>query len=154
MELFEAQIACCLEQLRLGAALSFSRGGSKWVCCSLAGASLVFSPGPVPALLPENTTNVTVLIGDARSVLTYMAAPEPGIFELLETPGSRVTARTDAVVGLPEELSDLFAEVDFLLPEDDFQKSLVKRFQQPLLLLPVAQVSSKATLYDVETIAC
>ncbi len=151
MELFEEQIGCCLEQLRLGAAVSFPRGGSKWVCCSLGSISVLLPAGREPAL---PTGNGIVLIGDARSVLAFMVAPEPDIFELLETPGCQVPADLDAVVGLPDELSDFFTGVSFLLPEDDFQQSLVKRFQQPLLLLPASSVSLNATLYDVGTIAC
>lgn len=82
-----------------------------------------------------------------------MVAPEPDIFELFETPGCQVPVNLDAVVGLPDELSDFFTGVSFLLPEDDFQKSLVKRFQQPLLLLPASSVSLNATVYDVDAFA-
>lgn len=139
MEPFERQIDRCLEQLRMGATISFPGKAHRWAGCDATVSSaitLLLQAFPGSPL-------ASILLGEARFIFRYLAAPDPDIAEKLESPEP---VKAAAVVSLPD-ITDRFDTLLFRLPENVFQKALVKRLQQPMLLFPVLSASSQTFGY-------
>lgn len=74
-----------------------------------------------------------VLVGDAKDVLQYVAAPAPDIIHIIEHFDRPTTVVFDGAIGLAENAINEDGSVAIRVPQDDFCKALLKRFGKPII---------------------
>ena len=77
--------------------------------------------------------SLIVLMAEERSLLQYVAAPDPAIFEWLETIGKPTTVIYNDVIGLAENILASDGSAGIRIVKDEFCKHLIKRFRKPIV---------------------
>jgi L-threonylcarbamoyladenylate synthase len=81
----------------------------------------------------EAAKSFIVLLADARDLLQYVAAPDPGVFDFLEQQVKPTTIIFENAVGLPDSLLASDGSVGIRLVQDPFCRHLIKRLRAPLV---------------------
>jgi L-threonylcarbamoyladenylate synthase len=81
----------------------------------------------------EAAKSFIVLLADARDLLQYVAAPDPGVFDFLEQQVKPTTIIFENAIGLPDSLLASDGSVGIRLVQDPFCRHLIKRLRAPLV---------------------
>lgn len=74
-----------------------------------------------------------ILLADARDLMKYVAAPDPEVFDYLDTIEQPTTIVFDGAIGLPDSLLQEDGSIGIRIVKDSFCRHLIKRLGQPLL---------------------
>lgn len=77
--------------------------------------------------------SMIILVADERTILQYVAAPDPAVFDFIQTQVKPTTIIFDGAIGLPENLVAADGSVAIRLVQDPFCRHLLRRLRKPLV---------------------
>ncbi len=77
--------------------------------------------------------SLVVLLPDEKSVLPYVAAPDPLIFDFLERQKKPTTVIYGNAIGLANSVTGGDGSVAIRIVQDNFCRHLLKRFKKPIV---------------------
>lgn len=74
-----------------------------------------------------------VLLADERDIITYVAHPDPAVFDYLEQTTRPTTVIYKGAIGMADNLIAEDGSIAIRLVRDEFCRHLIKRFRKPLV---------------------
>lgn len=74
-----------------------------------------------------------VLLADERDIITYVAHPDPAVFDYLEQTTKPTTVIYKGAIGMADNLIAEDGSIAIRLVQDEFCRHLIKRFRKPLV---------------------
>ncbi len=74
-----------------------------------------------------------ILVADQSDIIKYVADPDPGVFDFIDTIIKPTTIIFNHPIGLPEELVGVDDTVAIRLVQDKFCRHLIKRLRKPIV---------------------
>ena len=74
-----------------------------------------------------------ILVADERDVLKYVAAPDPAVFNFIESQTRPVTIIFEHALGLPGNLVAEDGSIAIRIVRDEFCRHLIKRLRKPIV---------------------
>lgn len=74
-----------------------------------------------------------VLLADERDIITYVAHPDPAVFDYLEQTKKPTTVIYKGAIGMADNLIAEDGSIAIRLVKDEFCRYLIKRFRKPLV---------------------
>jgi L-threonylcarbamoyladenylate synthase len=74
-----------------------------------------------------------VLLADERDIITYVAHPDPAVFNYLEQVTRPTTVIYKGAIGMADNLIAEDGSIAIRLVQDEFCRHLIKRFRKPLV---------------------
>lgn len=81
----------------------------------------------------EESKSLIILLADERALMQYIAAPDPAVFDYLETIQHPTTIIFNGAIGLPDNLINKDGSIGIRIVKEDFCRHLVKRLGVPLV---------------------
>ncbi|MBL0136438.1 MAG: threonylcarbamoyl-AMP synthase [Chitinophagaceae bacterium] len=81
----------------------------------------------------EESKSLIILLADERSLMQYIAAPDPAVFDYLETLQQPTTIIFNGAIELPDNLINKDGSIGIRIVKEDFCRHLVKRLGHPLV---------------------
>jgi len=81
----------------------------------------------------EESKSLIVLVAGKSDILKYVAAPDPELFDFLDTLTRPTTIIYDGAIGLASNLVNSDGSVGIRLVQELFCRHLIKRFRKPLV---------------------
>jgi L-threonylcarbamoyladenylate synthase len=81
----------------------------------------------------EESKSLIILLADERSLLQYIAAPDPAVFDYLETLHQPTTIIFNGAIALPDNLINKDGTIGIRIVKEDFCRHLVKRLGNPIV---------------------
>ena len=128
---FEDDIPGCLRALKDGGLILYPTDTIWGIGCDATNAAAVekiFSLKNRPS-----QKAMVVLVAEARDLLHYTAAPDPAIFDFLETVNTPTTVIYENALGLADNLVASDGSIAIRVCKDEFCRHLIKRFRKPLV---------------------
>lgn len=128
---FEQDIRECLRVLRAGGLILYPTDTIWGIGCDAT------SPEAVAQLLAlkkrQAGKSLIILLPDARDLFTYVAAPDPAVFDFLEEADRPVSIIYPQALGLAENVPADDGSVGIRIVKEPFCFHLLKRFRKPLV---------------------
>lgn len=80
-----------------------------------------------------DSKSMIILVADERTILQYIAAPEPAIFDYMQNVTKPTTIIFDGAIGLPHNLIAADGSIAIRLVKDEFCRHLLRRLRKPLV---------------------
>jgi L-threonylcarbamoyladenylate synthase len=128
---FEADIPGCLKALKDGGLILYPTDTIWGIGCDATNAGAVEKIFRLKNRPSQKA--MVVLVADARDILHYTAAPDPSIFDYLETMTQPTTVIFEDALGLAENLTADDGSIAIRVCRDEFCRHLLKRFRNPLV---------------------
>lgn len=77
--------------------------------------------------------SLIVLLAENRDLLQYVAAPDPAVFDFIETQEKPTTIVFQNAIGLPQNLIAADGSIALRIVADPFCRHLIKRLRRPLV---------------------
>ena len=81
----------------------------------------------------DESKSMIVLLADARDLYTYVAAPDPAIFDRLEQQTKPTTYIFDNALRLAENIVNVDGSIGIRIVNDEFCRHLIKRLGKPIV---------------------
>ncbi len=91
-----------------------------------------------------DSKSLIVLMPDERTVLQYVAALDPAVFDFLEAQERPTTVIYDGAIGLPDALVATNGSIAIRIVKDAFCRHLLKRLRKPIVSTS-ANISGEAS---------
>ncbi len=128
---FEMDIEPCLSVLRNGGLILYPTDTIWGIGCDAGNEKAVERVYKLKQR--EEQRSMIILLADERSLLQYVAAPDPAVFEYLEQLEKPTTLVFEGALGLPANLVNEDGSIGIRLVKDEFCRHLVKRLGRPLV---------------------
>lgn len=128
---FEKDILHCLEVLKGGGSVLYPTDTVWGIGCDATNAVAVQKIFQLKQR--EDSKALIVLVADERSILNYVAAPDPAIFDFLDEQKRPTTIVFEGALGLAPNLLGPDGSVAIRVAKDDFCRHLIKRFRKPIV---------------------
>mgnify|MGYP003574988460 CR=1 FL=1 len=99
-----------------------------------------------------DSKSMIILVASEREILHYVAAPDPAVFDYLETQQKPTTVIFDHAVGLPDNLVAADGSIAIRIVQDPFCRHLIKRLRKPLVSTS-ANISGEPSPKSFKTIS-
>jgi L-threonylcarbamoyladenylate synthase len=130
-DFFESELVTALETLRAGGIILYPTDTIWGLGCDATNEAAVSRIYQIKQR--ADTKSLILLVGDERDLLTYIAAPDPGIFDFLEAQERPTTVIFDHAVNLPSNVIAADGSVAIRLVREDFCRHLTRRLKKPLV---------------------
>lgn len=128
---FEQDIEPCLSVLRNGGLILYPTDTIWGIGCDATNEKAVERVYRLKQR--EEQRSMIILLADERSLLQYVAAPDPAVFDYLEQLEKPTTLVFEGALGLPANLVNEDGSIGIRVVRDDFCRHLIKRLGLPLL---------------------
>jgi L-threonylcarbamoyladenylate synthase len=148
---FEKDIKSCMESLAAGGIILYPTDTVWGLGCDATNHLAVQRLCELKKTSPSR--GFIVLVASDRDLLQYVAAPDPLVFDLLDSLNSPTTIIYECGIGLAENLLADDGTLAIRVVKDEFCKHLIKRFGKPIVSTS-ANFSNKPTpvcFNDIET---
>jgi L-threonylcarbamoyladenylate synthase len=81
----------------------------------------------------SDTKSLILLLADTRDLLQYVAAPDPAVYDYIESLDKPTTIVFENAINIPENLIAADGSVAIRLVNDVFCRHLIKRLRKPLV---------------------
>ncbi|MFM7838656.1 MAG: L-threonylcarbamoyladenylate synthase [Chitinophagaceae bacterium] len=127
----EQDLQKCIEVLRNGGIILYPTDTIWGIGCDATNAQAVKKIYQLKQR--DESKSMIVLLADERDLYTYIAAPDPAIFDCLEQQTKPTTYILDHALGLAENLIHTDGSVGIRIVNDEFCKHLIKRLGKPIV---------------------
>ncbi|HYC38910.1 MAG TPA: L-threonylcarbamoyladenylate synthase [Chitinophagaceae bacterium] len=128
---FEQDLEQCLAVLRAGGTILYPTDTIWGIGCDACNASAVEKIYEIKRRPKQKA--MIVLLADPKEILTYVADPDPAVFDYLETVQKPTTVIYDNAIGLAENLVADDGSVAIRIVKDKFCRDLIHRLKSPLV---------------------
>ena len=128
---FEADIKACMHVLQQGGVILYPTDTIWGIGCDALNAQAVERIYEIKNRPKENS--MIVLMGDARDIIHYVAAPPPDIIAIVEGFERPTTVIYRNAIELPANVVQNDNTIGIRVPNDAFCKALLKRFRRPIV---------------------
>ncbi|MBI5373529.1 MAG: threonylcarbamoyl-AMP synthase [Sphingobacteriales bacterium] len=128
---FEQDIEPCLSVLRNGGLILYPTDTIWGIGCDATNEKAVERVYRLKQR--EEQRSMIILLADERSLLQYVAAPDPAVFDYLEQLEKPTTLVFEGALGLPANLVNEDGSIGIRVVRDDFCRHLIRRLGRPLL---------------------
>ncbi|WP_153797982.1 L-threonylcarbamoyladenylate synthase [Foetidibacter luteolus] len=128
---FQIDIENCINVLRAGGIILYPTDTVWGLGCDATNAEAVEKIIVLKKRPAEKS--FVVLVASERDVLQYTAAPDPAIFDYLQSQEKPTTVIYDHAIGLAENVVAADGSVAIRITKDEFCRHLVKRLRKPLV---------------------
>ncbi|MBI3138797.1 MAG: threonylcarbamoyl-AMP synthase [Sphingobacteriales bacterium] len=128
---FEQDIEPCLAVLRNGGLILYPTDTIWGIGCDATNEKAVERVYQLKQR--EEQRSMIILLADERSLLHYVAAPDPAVFDYLEELEKPTTLVFDGALGLPANLVNEDGSIGIRLVKDEFCRHLIRRLGRPLV---------------------
>lgn len=139
---FETEVEAALEVLRKGGVILYPTDTIWGLGCDATHAEAIKKIYDIKQR--EDTKSLIILVADERQILQYVAAPELGVFEFMESQTRPTTFIFENAIGLPENLVAQDGSIAIRLVKDDFCRHLIRRLGKPIVSTS-ANISGQAS---------
>lgn len=129
--LFEEDILACLKTLSEGGLILYPTDTIWGIGCDATNEKAVEKIYQLKKR-PDQKAMV-VLVADERDILYYTAAPDPAIFDYLETVSKPTTVIYEHALGVAENLPAPDGSIAIRISKDEFCRHLIRRFRKPIV---------------------
>ncbi|MFL5741233.1 MAG: L-threonylcarbamoyladenylate synthase [Flavisolibacter sp.] len=99
-----------------------------------------------------DSKSLIILLADEREILRYVAAPDPAVFDYIETQARPTTIIFEQAIGLPRTLIASDGSIAIRIVQDVFCRHLIKRLRSPLVSTS-ANISGEASPLSFKNIS-
>lgn len=128
---FEKDIKSCMEALAKGGIILYPTDTVWGFGCDATNAAAIQRLYELKQKTPS--TGLVVLVGSDRDLFQYLAAPDPALFDFLDSLKVPTTIIYEGGIGLAENLLSEDGTIAIRVVKDEFCKHLVKRFGKPIV---------------------
>lgn len=129
--LFESEVEQALAVLQSGGVILYPTDTIWGLGCDATNAAAVQRIYGIKNR--EDTKSLIILLADARDLLQYVAAPDPAVFDYIDTLDKPTTIVFQNAIGLPDNLVAADGSIAIRLVQDEFCRHLIKRLRKPLV---------------------
>lgn len=131
MEDFQNDIEQCLQVLKKGGLILYPTDTVWGIGCDATNDSAVQKVYALKKRPDEKA--MIVLVAGERDILQYVAAPDPHVFDYVETIPRPVTVIYDGAIGLAGNLVGKDGSIAIRICKDPFCRQLLQRFKKPIV---------------------
>lgn len=128
---FENDVAECLRVIRNGGIILYPTDTIWGIGCDATNKKAVQRIYQLKQR--EESKSMIILLADERSLIEYVAAPDPAVFDYLETLQKPTTIIFQGAIGLPDNLVNKDGSIGIRIVKEEFCKHLVKRLGHPIV---------------------
>lgn len=128
---FEIDIDHCLQTLRKGGLILYPTDTIWGIGCDATNEDAVRKIYSLKQR-PDNKAMI-VLVADEKDILRHVAAPDPMLFDFLESVTKPVTVIYDGAIGFASNLVGEDGSIAIRICKDEFCKQLIRRFRKPIV---------------------
>lgn len=128
---FENDVAECLRVMRNGGIILYPTDTIWGIGCDATNKKAVQRIYQLKQR--EESKSMIILLADERSLIEYVAAPDPAVFDYLETLQKPTTIIFQGAIGLPDNLVNKDGSIGIRIVKEEFCKHLVKRLGHPIV---------------------
>jgi L-threonylcarbamoyladenylate synthase len=128
---YQTDLEHCLDVLEKGGIILYPTDtvwGLGCDACNPAAVDRIFRIKQRP---PQKA--MIILVADQKDIIRYVAGPDPGIFDYLQTVKKPTTVIYEGALGLADNLPEADGSIAIRVVRDDFCRHLIKRFKKPLV---------------------
>src|SRR6476469_8812958 len=81
----------------------------------------------------DDSKSLIILLAEPRDLLHYVAAPDPAVFDFIETTQRPTTIIFENAINLPEKLIAADGSIAIRIVQDEFCRHLIKRLRKPIV---------------------
>ena len=81
----------------------------------------------------EESKSLIILVADEREILHYVAAPDLGVFDFIQSQTRPTTIIFDGAINLPDNLVAEDGSIAIRIVQDEFCRHLIKRLKKPIV---------------------
>lgn len=129
--LFENDLAECLKVLRSGGIILYPTDTIWGIGCDATNKKAIQRIYQLKQR--EESKSLIILLADERALMQYIAAPDPAVFDYLDTIQQPTTIIFNGAIGLPDNLVNEDGSIGIRIVKEDFCRHLVKRLGVPLV---------------------
>lgn len=129
--LFENDVVECLNVLRKGGIILYPTDTIWGIGCDATNKKAIERIYKLKQR--EESKSLIILLADNRSLLQYIAAPDPAVFDYLENLQHPTTIIFNGAIALPDNLVNEDGSIGIRIVKEDFCRHLVKRLGVPLV---------------------
>ena len=130
---FDYDLSQCLQSLRNNGSIAFpSPTGWQLACDAMDELAVDRLKGK------SISSSISIFIASNRDLLKYVAAPDPAVFDFLDSIDRPTTIVFENGLGLANNALNDDGSVSIRVVQDDFSKHLIKRFGKPLAVADLA----------------
>jgi L-threonylcarbamoyladenylate synthase len=130
-DFFDSEVTVAVEVLRKGGIILYPTDTIWGIGCDATNALAVQKIYQLKQR--PDSKSMIILIADERSLLQYVAAPDPVAFDFMQQQEQPTTIIFDHAIGLADNLTGEDGSVAIRLVKDPFCRHLVRRLQHPLV---------------------
>jgi L-threonylcarbamoyladenylate synthase len=128
---FEQDVVNCIQVLEEGGLILYPTDTIWGIGCDATNASAIQKAFALKKR--EDTKTMIVLVADERDILQYVAAPDPSVFDFLESQSRPVTVIFDGALNIADNLVADDGSIGIRIVRDEFCRHVVKRFGKPIV---------------------
>lgn len=128
---FETEVGKALEILRKGGVIVYPTDTIWGIGCDATNETAVRRIYEIKKR--QDSKSMIILVADERDVLKYVAAPDPAVFDFIESQTRPVTIIFEHALGLPGNLVAEDGSIAIRIVRDEFCRHLIKRLRKPIV---------------------
>lgn len=128
---FEHDIEQCLATLKAGGLILYPTDTVWGIGCDATNKEAVAKIYALKKRADEKA--MIILVADERDVLQYVASPDLGVFDYLQSTSKPTTVIYEGAIGLADNLVNADGSIAIRICNEEFCKHLVKRFRKPIV---------------------
>lgn len=147
---FDEEVERALDVLRRGGVILYPTDTIWGLGCDATNAEAVRRIYTIKQR--DDAKSLIILLADERSLLQYIAAPDPEVFPFLEEQERPTTVIYEGAIGLPDALVHADGTLAIRIVRDEFCRHLIKRLRKPIVSTS-ANISGQPTPQDFASIS-
>ena len=128
---FETEVEKALEILRKGRVIVYPTDTIWGIGCDATNETAVRRIYEIKKR--QDSKSMIILVADERDVLKYVAAPDPAVFDFIESQTRPVTIIFEHALGMPGNLVAEDGSIAIRIVRDEFCRHLIKRLRKPIV---------------------
>lgn len=128
---FETEVGKALEILRKGGVIVYPTDTIWGIGCDATNETAVRRIYEIKKR--QDSKSMIILVADERDVLKYVAAPDPAVFDFIESQTRPVTIIFEHALGMPGNLVAEDGSIAIRIVRDEFCRHLIKRLRKPIV---------------------
>ena len=128
---FETEVEKALDILRKGGVIVYPTDTIWGIGCDATNETAVRRIYEIKKR--QDSKSMIILVADERDVLKYVAAPDPAVFDFIESQTRPVTIIFEHALGMPGNLVAEDGSIAIRIVRDEFCRHLIKRLRKPIV---------------------